>query len=312
LIDEIMRKLSEGATPSAVQASHLAGLSTSEIADGQAAWAALAPERRRAVVALAVQLAENDVQLDFSAFFKACMKDQDAAVRAKAVEGLWEDEEFRTADILAGLLRCDPDEAVRSAAAMALARFAVLAELGRLYAPSAERVRVALLASVQDAAETLEVRRRSLEAVGAFSSDPVPVLIEQGYRDLSEKMRASAVYAMGRNADDRWLSDILRELESDDAEMRFEAARAAGSLENPRAVVPLIAILDDPDSEVRLAVIGALGEIGGDVARKALEQCARGKDPATREAASDALGELDLAGDPLTLRPFTNDSTPTV
>jgi HEAT repeat protein len=312
LIDDIIRKLGEGATPSAVQASHLAGLSATEIAEGQAAWAALAADRRRAIVALAVQLAENDVQLDFGAFFKACLRDSDAAVRARAVEGLWEDDEFRTADILATLLRSDADEGVRIAAAMALARFAVLAELGNLYAPSAKRVRNALLAAVQDSAEPLEVRRRALEAVGAFSGEPIPQLIETAYRDASEKMRASAVYAMGRNADDRWLPDILRELESDDAEMRYEAARSAGALENPRAVVSLITVLDDPDDEVRLAAVGALGEIGGDVARKALEQCARGKDPAMREAASDALGELDLAGDPLSIRPFTNDSTPTV
>jgi HEAT repeat protein len=312
VIAEILRKLGEGVTPSAVQASHLAGLSSAEFAEAQFAWAGLPPERRRAIVALAVQLAENDVQLDFSTFFKWCLKDSDAAVRAKAVEGLWEDEEFRTADILATLVRNDSDEAVRIAAALALARFAVMAEVGTLYAPTAGRVRHALVESVQDPDETLEVRRRSLEALGALSGDAVVDLIENGYRDPSDKMRASAVYAMGRNADDHWLPTILRELESENAEMRFEAARAAGALENQRAVVPLITVLDDDDGEVRLAAIGALGEIGGDVARKALEQCARAKDPAIREAAADALSALDLAGDPLSIRPFTNDSTPTV
>jgi HEAT repeat protein len=312
VIAETIRKLGEGTSPSAVQASHLAGLSASEIAEAQFAWAGLPPERRRAIVALAVQLAENDVQLDFSTFFKACLKDTDAAVRAKAVEGLWEDEEFRTADLLAVLLRSDNDEAVRIAASLALARFAVMAEVGTLYAPSADRVRQALVESIQDPVETIEVRRRSLEAVGALSGDDIVDLIDMGYRDPSEKMRASAVYAMGRNADDRWLPTILHELESESAEMRYEAARAAGALGNQRAVVPLIAILDDDDSEVRLAAIGALGEIGGDVARKALEQCARDKDPAVREAAADAMSVLDLAGDPLSIRPFTNDSTPTV
>src|SRR5258708_4921723 len=183
LIPEVVQKLGEGTSPSAVQTSHLAGRSAAEIADAASAWAALAPDRRRAVVALA--------------------------------------------------------------------------------------------------------------ALGAFSDHPVADLIARGYRDSSDRMRASAVYAMGRTANDRWLPDVLRELESDDPEMRFEAARSAGSLESPRAVVPLITILDDPDSEVRLAAIGALGEIGGDVARKALEQCARGKDPAMREAANDALGEVD-------------------
>lgn len=308
MIEEIVGKLGEGSSPSAVQVSHLAGLAPSDIPSIQTALCELAPERRRAVLGVAVQLVEDDVQLDFSSLFRACLTDADAAVRTRAVEGLWEDEEFRTADSLAVLLREDPDAGVRTAAALGLARFAILAEVGSLFAPAAARVRKALLAASTDPSESVDVRRRSLESLGAFGGADVAALIDAGYHHLSENMRASAVYAMGRNSDERWLPLVLREFDSEFDEMRFEAVRASGSIGSPRSVVPLIAVLEDDDSEVRLAAIGALGEIGGDVARRALEQCARGQDPAMREAAADALAELDLGDDPLTVRPFASDS----
>jgi HEAT repeat protein len=311
-MEQTLIKLLEGTKPSAVQVAKLSNLSAAELAVFRAGWPALPDERRRAVVHLAVELAENDVELDFTGVFRAGLADADAEVRATAIEGLWEDEEFRTADALVTLLRHDPDEAVRVAAAVGLARFAVLAEGGKLYAPSAARVRAALLAAATDAAESGEVRRRAVEAFGAFGGDQAKTLIAEFYASSEVKLRASAVYAMGRSGDEHWLPTVLRELESDEPELRFEAARAAGELVNPRAVVPLITLLDDEDVEVRLAAVGALGEIGGEVARKALQQCVRRSDPAVRDAATEALSQLDLDSNPLTTSPFLNDSTRTI
>ncbi len=312
MIQEIILKLREGSSPSAMQVSQLAGLSAGDVTDFRQSWSELPADRRQAILALAIQLAEDDVQLDFSTVFKACLSDPEPAVRAAAIEGLWEDDEFRTADRLATMLREDRSEIVRAAAALGLARFAVRAETGSLYAPSAARVRAALFAAVADAAEVVEVRRRAVEALGALSDPAVGDVIAQAYADADPKMRASALYAMGRNGDERWLPILLHELESDNPELRFEAARAAGELENLRAVVPLINRLDDPDVEVRLAAIGALAEIGGDVARKALQRCAQSELAAVRSAAVEALGQLDLDADPLSIAPFLNDSTRTV
>jgi HEAT repeat protein len=311
-IKDVIHKLGEGATPSAVEVGRLSGLSRGDVADFLGGWLALAPERRRAILEVAIQLAENDVQMDFGAVFKACLPDPDARVRAAAIEGLWEDDEFRTADQLARILRQDPDPAVREAAALGLARFATMVEEGTLYAPAGKRVRDALFASANDGQESVDVRRRVLEALGVLSEPVVADMIAAAYADADPGMRASAVYAMGRSVDERWLPTILHELESESPELRFEAARAAGQLASARAVVPLITLLDDPDLEVKLAAVGALGEVGGDVARKALLQCARSKDPAIRDAAAEALGQIDLETSPLTISPFLNDSTPTV
>jgi HEAT repeat protein len=312
MIHEILAKLQEGATPSAVQVSRLSDLSSESLAELRQGWLDVPVDRRRTILGVALQLTEDDVELDFTAFYKACIADSDAAVRALAIEGLGENEEFRTADTLAAMLRADPDGGVRAAAALGLARFAVQAELGSLYAPAAARLRAALLAALTDRDELLDVRRRALEALGALSDPGIRELIDEGYADPNPKMRASAIYAMGRNADKRWLPIVLRELENANPELRFEAARAAGEFENSRAVVPLITLLDDPDVEVRLAAIGALTEIGGDIARKALERCAKSEDSGVRAAAVEALGQLDLGSEPLSISPFLNDSTRTI
>lgn len=311
-IDEIMNKLGEGTSPSAVQVGRLSGLPAGDAGPFLTGWAKLSTERRQKILRLAVQLAEDDIEMDFGTIFKTCLSDSDPQVRATAIEGLWEDEEFRTADRLAVVLRQDPDENVRIATALCLAHFALLSELGRLYAPSAARVRAALLSAVSDASESAEVRRRAVEALGVFGDAEVADLIATAYADTIPKMRASAVYAMGQTGDERWLPTILKEMENENPELRYEAARAAGQLENGRVLVPLITLLNDEDLEVRLAAIGSLGECGGDVARRALIQCAKSEDAAVRDAAREALAQLDVGADPLSISPFLDDSTPTV
>ena len=243
MIKDVLTRLGDGATPSAVEVGRLSGLSTSEMAEFLASWSVIPAERRRAILRVAIDLAENDVHVDFGSLFKAALTDSDASVRAAAIEGLWEDEEYRTADQLARMLRDDPDEQVREAAALGLARFATLVEEGKLYAPAAQRVRDALMTAARDDRESVTVRRRVLEALGVLSEPQVGDMIAAAYADADPRMRASAIYAMGRAADERWLTTILQELENDDPELRFESARAAGRLGSSRVVVPLITLL---------------------------------------------------------------------
>jgi len=313
VVRDILQKLSETqGSPPALEVERLSGLAAAELSEFRAEWPKIPAERRRAILTIAVELAENDVEFDFGAVFKFCLSDPDAAVRATAIEGLWEDEEFRTADRLAELLRKDPAENVRIAAALVLAHFIQLADDGKLYQPTVQRIRTALENAAADRSESVDVRRRSIEALAILGDEVVERLIASAYADSDSRMRASAIYAMGRTCDQRWLETVLKEMESESPEMRFEAARAAGEIQAPRAIVPLIGMLDDDDLEVRLAAIGALGEIGGELARKALQRCATGKDQAMRSAALDALNQNDLDSHPLSISPFLNDSTRTV
>jgi HEAT repeat protein len=151
----------------------------------------------------------------------------------------------------------------------------------------------ALRAVIATPGEPLEVRRRAVESI-AYSSDPdIPDMIRTAYASPDELMRISAVFAMGRSADDQWIETVISELEAQSPAMRYEAARAAGELEARNAISPLAHLLDDPDREVQEMAIWALGQIGGDRARALLSKLAKSDDAVLAEAADDALEELE-------------------
>lgn len=274
--------------------SALSGADKKELAAFAQAWIGLPVERRRRASQILVDLAKENFENDFSLLFRYLFNDEDAEVRAHAIDGLWEDEDSALVKPLVGFLRSDPDARVRAAAADALGRFVLLAEYGRLpQSPHAELVHDALLATVRSANEVLEVRHRAVEALAYWSDEIVRDVITGAYADEDAQMRASAVSAMGRNADAYWRKTAAGELESPDARMRFEAARAAGELEDRAAVPRLVELLDDPDREVQGAAITALGQIGGKVARQALTRAASSEDEVVRSLAGEALQELE-------------------
>ena len=127
-------------------------------------------------------------------------------------------------------------------------------------------------------------------------------------------MRVTALYAMGRNADLRWIPYLLPELSHDGPEIRMEAVRSLGELEARPAVSRIIQLIAvETDSEVRLAALAALGQIGGEEARKALEAATEWDDEAVISAAESALEELstddsgayDLIGEVLGIEEVT-------
>ena len=143
----------------------LSDLSPAELGVFARHWFRLSPERKRAVLTTMVELAEESLELDFSTIFKLCLKDDDDWVLEKAIDGLWE---YEDRSVLPGLLQVlasyrGPD--VRAAAASALGKFCVLAQEGYLLSPDAANIHATLMAHLQDPDESLEVRRRSLEAV---------------------------------------------------------------------------------------------------------------------------------------------------
>ncbi len=299
--DDALGELTRAPRPTRASLQGLSDLTKTQVARFSAVWANLPQERRLWVARTLEELAEDNFELDFEAVFKAILGDPDAAVRCTAVEGLWESEDPAVAEALLAMLAGDPAAEVRAAAASALGQFALLAEMGALKADLADRVRAGLLQTIRSD-EPLEVRRRAVEAVGFLSGDEeVKRIIADAYAHVQPAMRTSAIFAMGRNCDPRWLPDLLRELESEDAEMRFEAARACGELEDQRAVPRLLRLLVDPDLEVRLATIQSLGEIGGEQAVEALGYLAESDDPTMAEAAEAALAEAAFAESPLSL-----------
>ena len=264
------------------------------------AWAGMSPQRRREISASLVTLAEENANLNFDDIFLACLHDPDETVRVSSIDGLWEYEKRALIEPMIALLRGDRKESVRAAAAMALRKFTMLAELGKIRPDDAAKVERALFAAIEDGEEQNEVRRRAVEAVAPLSQPYVKQIIQRAYHSEDVTMRVSAVYAMGINSDPAWLPTLLHELDSAEAEMRFEASNACGELGEEEAVLHLIRLVHDMDTQVQLSAIAALGKIGGNEAEAALHGLLGHADEHIRDAAQDAVEELKREEDPFT------------
>ncbi|MDI6856897.1 MAG: HEAT repeat domain-containing protein [Dehalococcoidia bacterium] len=277
----------------------LSSLGADEIARFRGAWDHTEVRRRRQIARWLVELAEDNIELDFDAVFMAVLKDEDAEVRFTAIQGLWEYEGRDLISSLIDMLQQDPDTAVRAQAALALGSFVMKAEFERLSDSDSRRVERALQAVIENPEEKVEVRARALESAGARSVPWVRRSIEEAYRDSNHRMRVSAVHAMGRHCDPRWAPILIQELSSDDPEMRYEAANACAFVCGETAVPELISLTEDEDAEVQEAAVTALGEIGGDQAKAALKRLTRHPEGRVRDAAASALEQIDFDEDPL-------------
>ena len=257
-------------------------------------WPAISAARRRHIIGTLVEIAEANFTVDFNSIFRLGLADEDAQVRAHAVDGLWEDRSPDLVDTLLDLLSSDPSIIVRAAAAAGLGRFVLMAELEELEDELGHKIVQGLSNVIEDPNEALEPRRRAVEAISYSGQVDVPALIEEAYGHPAEKMRVSAVFSMGRSADRSWGSTVIRELGSPHAEMRFEAARSCGELQVREAVPDLTRMIADSDREVQQAAISALGKIGGQEARRALRICCESEDEVIAKAGGDALSELEL------------------
>ncbi|MBI4298794.1 MAG: HEAT repeat domain-containing protein [Chloroflexi bacterium] len=280
----------------------LSGLSQQELFLFNQAWAKFPLERKTHVLSKLIEMAEENPELDFNAVFWTSLKDGSEEVREKAVEGLWECDDRALIIPLISLLRRDPSEKVRAAAALALGKFTTLAEEKKLLSRDGNRIIQALFEVLRNPAESTEVRRRVIETISGVHLPEIKAEIEQAYLSQEPGMKYSAIYAMGRSSDISWLPRILEEMDSHDSAMRYASAVACGMLGDEAAVPYLINLLEDDDTKVQLAAVEALGQIGGPLAKRALQRCLKLGEQALEEAAQEALAALTLNEDPLSFR----------
>jgi HEAT repeat protein len=262
----------------------------------KAIWLRIPETRRRLLLSRMLEAAEASFELDFREVATFALDDEDAEVRSLAIANLWEDVGSAFMEKLLDILENDIAEQARSAAAQSLGRYVLLGELGKYDSAKARLVEEALLLVCDAPEETLEVQRRALEALSYSGRDEVPSLIEDAYHHSEPKMRASALFAMGQSADERWTGYVMASLSDQSPELRYEAVRAAGELEIAEALPRLIELMRDSDREVVEAAIWSVGMVGGASARQALllfsEQT---YDEALLEMIEDALGLTILA-----------------
>ena len=286
--------------PSATQLVNFSELDDIELARFAEAWPDFDATRRLRVLTELADLAADNVDLNFDAIYKIALRDEEPELRGAALRGLHEYERRDLIAVLADVLRNDPDTEVRTVAAVALGRYALEAELGRLSPDDALAVRDVLFESAEDLEEDELVRARALEALGALSGEETENLIESVYDEDSLWLKIGAVDAMGRNCNPAWIPVILREMEHPAPEMRHAAAFAAGQIGEEELVPQLrrMAVMD-PDREVQLAAVQSLGEIGGAQAKVALKAVLFEGDESLEEAVQEAIEEIEFNEDPL-------------
>lgn len=279
----------------------LSNLNSDEIEFLSQVWTDADLRRRREIVSHLVHLSEVDLSLDFSSVFVLCLRDPDEKIRTLAAAGLEGEDNYLLIKPLIKVLKEDISAEVRAAVAITLGQYALQGELGNLPSHYTEEVYNALLEVLDNKTESSEVKRRALEAISPFSLPRVKELIDAFYRSDDIKLRASAIFAMGRNCDLAWLPILLIELKTNEAEIRYAAATACGELGAEEAVPHLVAMVTDRDDRFNEAAIKALGEIGNEPAKQALNKLAKNPQPGIRNAAKSALKELQYCENPLSL-----------
>lgn len=278
----------------------LSGLTGDAIPRVREVWVNLPAEYRVKLLQQLVDIGEANFELDYHTLAVMALEDEDPAVRAAAIELLWEDESLEFMDRLIEIAQWDESVLVRAAAASALGRFILAGELGELPETETARAQDTVVNLLTDHDEDLEVRRRSLESIANCGHEIVRDAINDAYQSEEPLMKASALFAMGRTCDNHWNDIVLREIDSYNPAIRYEAARASGELEIEEAVPHLARLAQGRDREIKEVAIWSLGEIGGRYALKVLgalaDQAEKDEDDDLLEAIDEALGNASLAG----------------
>ena len=280
----------------------LSGLSAEDIDQLSAGLATVPVLRKLDLLGILTDLAEDNVELDFTDVFRLCMSDPDAAVRESAVRGLWESDDRTLIRPLTRLLSRDSSPEVRAAGAMALRRFAENAQEGKLIDRDEQRIRRALMNAIARHGERTQVTRRAIEAASYFEGTDIDEVIEIALGDDNPLMRQSAIFAMGNSVHLEWLPRLIDALRADEPAIRYEAAGAVGRLGGSSSAPHLVPLLKDEDTLVQQAAATALGHLGGQVARQELVKCLESDDEALEQAARAALAVVDFEEDPLGVR----------
>ncbi len=282
---------------SPVHLHRFSDISPSDLTELEKSWPDVDPKRRAAVLEDLEELAESDTLVCFDDLSLMCLKDENPSVRVIAIRLLWETNDTSVSDRLIQMLKNDPDETVRAAAASGLGIYIYLGELDEIPKGRLRRTEEALLQAYSGSDNHL-VKRKCLESLGFSSRKEIPSMIQESYEKENIEWRASAVYAMSRSAEKRWEKHILESLNDPDAEIRFEAIRAAGELELQNARLPILEMLTEPenreDEDIFQAIVWSLSQIGGENIREVLSALLEQADDEEADLITNALENLGL------------------
>ena len=249
--------------------STLSDLDTLQLDRFSSCWKSLSALRRRTLLATLGQQADEHIELFFDNINRLALDDPDPNVRKIAIGNLWESTDPSLLAPFCTALTEDDSVEVRSAAAEALGRFVLLAELDEVSMEESNQSVNCLLAVIKSGAPSM-LHCACVESLGYSSREDAQAILSEAYHTGDEKLITSSLLAMGRSANPVWKPEILQELLHPSPQIRAEAARAAGELELHDAAQSLVELLEDVSDEVIHIAIWSLGQLGGDTARTAL------------------------------------------
>lgn len=262
------------------------------------AWAGLAPLAKVKILRALNEASEAMFELNFRDIALRVLGDDSGLVRSSAIELLWADESVETMGKLMMMAETDADSAVRISALKHLGRFILLGEYGDIPAELAARAQELTLRLHTDARQSVEIRRRALEALANSSHAAVRELIGAAYEDGNHELKLGAIFAMGRTCNQAWRYPLLDELESADNERVYEAIRACGQIQLSDSVQRIAEFTIEDDHDIQMMAIWSLGEIGG---KQAVEILASLGENAEDDGLAKAIDEaLDAASFSLT------------
>jgi HEAT repeat protein len=298
-LNELDQQPEDIKTSTLLEMSDLSGEDVENFSD---IWSKLESEIKVKILKRLTELAEYDVQLDFTSICKLCLSDPEPIVRKSALDGLWELQDRTFIQPLIEILINDTDSAVKSAAAIALNSFAQMHQNGKLIERDSSKIFDALMQTIEKGQEENAVISRTVEAIGYFSGQQVEDTLTKFHRNKNSQLRQSAIFAMGRNAQPKWLDMILKDFNDANPAIRFEALNAAGLLGDESTVPQIIPFTKDTDTQIKLAALTSLGYIGGELAKREILTCIEDDDENVKDAAISALANIDFEQDPLGIR----------
>lgn len=238
-----------------------------------AVWDQITVDRRINLLSDLENLAESDTLTNFDAIALHALNDPDPNVRVLAIRLLWECEDLKLADTFIQMMQTDPDQMVQAAAASALGSFIYEGELEEIPEKTLNKIVDAVM-DTYNSTRSPEVKRRALESLGFSSRDAVDQYINAMYQSNRIEDMASALFAMGRSADDQWNQLVQSNIYHNSPLVQLEAIRAAGELEIQEIREDLLDLIDqsDLDEEVYYAAIWTLSQIGGQGVKDKFEE----------------------------------------
>jgi HEAT repeat protein len=272
-------------------------LSTTDLNALKQIWPRVSLARKRTLLRNLQERFEEDTLLLFEDLGAAFLEDEDGEVRTLALRLLEETTDPRLIPNLVKMIQTDPEPESRARAATVLGQFVQMGEMEELPAGKRQVVEETLLKAARS--EHSSVARAALEALGYSSRPELDELILSAFHHPDPLWQATALFAAGRSADNRWQEQILTGLLSEDIPVRLAAVQAAGELQLKLARKLLIEMLEDEeDDDVFQAVIWSLSEIGGEDVRTYLEALlAETEDEDVVEYLEEALANLAFTED---------------